>query len=112
MKSILLLLSVPSLLAIDCKKNTEEPPCVKEKIEQIKALPKWNPAGEVNEYIYKDKQVYLFTSDCCDQYIMLYDGSCEYICAPSGGITGKGDGKCSNFYTEARHVKLVWKDPR
>ena len=113
MKSILLLLSVSFLLAPECNKNKEETPlCVTQKIDQVKAEPKWNPAAEVNEYSYLGKKVYLFTSNCCDQYIMLYDGSCNYICAPSGGITGKGDGKCSDFYSVATHLRLVWKDPR
>jgi hypothetical protein len=115
MKTILLLIPFASLslLNVQCKKEQKEvPQCVWNKIDAIKAEPKWNPPAEVIEYLYNGKQVYLFTSDCCDQYIMLYDGSCNYICAPSGGITGSGDGKCTDFYSTAKHVKLVWKDPR
>lgn len=114
MKSILLLLlSSYSILLHQCKKNKNETPsCIAQKIELIKAQPKWNPAAEVNEYLYQGKKVYLFTSNCCDQYIELYDEQCNYLCAPSGGLTGKGDGKCADFYISAKHIQLIWKDPR
>jgi hypothetical protein len=32
------------------------------------------------------------------------------ICSPTGGITGKGDGKCEDFSTKAKHIKLIWKN--
>ena len=85
---------------------------MQQKIEAIKKEPRWNPPAEVNEYSYEGKQVYLFTSNCCDQYNSLYDIDCNNICAPSGGFTGKGDGKCNDFLKVATHIKLIWKDPR
>jgi hypothetical protein len=113
MKYLLLLLSSPLLLAAQCgKQKNKIPSCIQQKIDEIKAEPKWNPPAEVNEYIYQGKHVYLFSSNCCDQYNILYDGNCNTICAPSGGFTGKGDGKCSDFNTAAKFVKLLWKDPR
>ena len=112
MKVILLLLFFSSFIGMQCNKQKEEiTSCVEQKIEEIKREPVWNPAAEVNEYIYQGKHVYLFTGNCCDQFNKLYDGSCTYICAPSGGIVG-GDGKCRDFYTTAAPVRLVWKDPR
>lgn len=113
MKYFLLVITVPALLNNQCNKAKKEiPVCVEQKIESIKAQDKWNPPAEVNEYIYNGQRVFLFSSNCCDQYIMLYNGACVYICAPSGGYTGKGDGKCADFYESAKHVRLVWKDPR
>ena len=111
MKYILIAIAI-SVFDTCSKTKKEIPACVQQKIEQIRAEPKWNPPAEVNEYIYRGQHVFLFTSNCCDQYIMLYDGSCNYICAPSGGIAGHGDNKCPDFYNQATHVKLVWKDPR
>jgi hypothetical protein len=106
-------IAISALQTNSCNKSKiQTPACVQQKIDQIKAQAKWNPPAEVNEYTYQDKQVFLFTSDCCDQFIMLYDGSCNYICAPSGGFTGKGDNKCSDFYEKAKHVRLVFKDNR
>ena len=82
------------------------------RIEEIKKEPKWNPPAQVDEYSYNGKSVFLFSSNCCDQYNMLYNENCETICAPSGGLTGKGDNKCSDFFNTAKYVKLVWKDSR
>ena len=112
MKFILLLLAVP-LMNQKCGKNKNAvPACVQEKIEAIQKELKWNPPAEVNEYSYLGKQVYLFTSNCCDQYYSLFDRDCNYICAPSGGFTGKGDAKCDDFPETAVYIKLIWKDTR
>ena len=97
-----------------CTKNSTPriPPCISGKIEAIQQVPKYNPPATVYRYLYGDKYVYLFTSDCCDQYNYLYDKDCNVICAPSGGITGKGDGRCRNFSEVATNETLIWKDPR
>ena len=111
MKFILLILALP-LMNKKCGKNKNLiPACVQQRVEAIQKEPRWSPPAEVNEYSYKGKQVYLFTSNCCDQYNSLYDGDCNNICAPSGGLTGKGDGKCDDFLKVATHIKLIWKDP-
>jgi hypothetical protein len=103
-----------SLLSVTCtsQKNTSLPACIRQRIDSIKNLPVWNPPAEVHEYKYQGKTVYYFTSDCCDQFNMVVDVLCQPICAPSGGITGKGDRKCEGFLKEAEHIRLVWKDDR
>ena len=88
------------------------PACILEKIEQIKKQPRWNPPATVEEYEYNGKRVFLFSADCCDKYIEAFDENCNYLCAPGGGFSGKGDGKCADFKEKARWVKLVWKDER
>jgi hypothetical protein len=115
MKSILL----TSLIALaaagkHCNKDRVAvlPSCIQQKIETIKKEPKWNPPAEVYEYNYKGKRVYYFSSNCCDQYNIVVDEQCNQICAPSGGLTGKGDLKCQDFKDSAQLVKLVWKDER
>ena len=92
--------------------NDSIPVCILQHIEAIKKEPRWNPPAQVNEYNYNGKKVFLFSSDCCDQYNILCDDSCKTICAPSGGLAGKGDGKCEDFFKTANFVKLIWKDPR
>ncbi len=117
MRIILWIMCLP-LLAATCKTNksggalADIPACIQTRIDSIKNLPKWNPPATVEEYRYKGQRVFLFSSDCCDQYNQVLDSSCAYICAPTGGITGGGDGRCSDFEKEAGFVKLVWKDPR
>jgi hypothetical protein len=66
----------------------------------------------VEEYRYNGKRVFLFSSNCCDQYNEVVDEACTYVCAPSGGITGKGDRKCLTFKDSAQLVRVVWKDER
>jgi len=98
----------------ECKKDQaiRVPPCVQDKIQAIMQQPKYNPPATVYRYIYMDKYVYLFSSPCCDQFNYLYDKNCNIICAPTGGFTGKGDGKCANFKQMASDETLIWKDDR
>lgn len=115
MKIFLILMAVPVLMSKTCKKNqatNDTPACVQQKIDSIRQVPRWNPPAQVDEYEYNGKRVFVFSSPCCDQYNTAWDGNCGYICAPSGGFTGKGDGKCADFSSVAKHIRLVWKDDR
>ncbi len=129
MKYLLILLAAPVLSISECgqhKKNNMEPEkeqtaiidssripeCIQVKIDSIGKEARWNPPAQVDQYTYNNQTVYFFTSDCCDQFNLAYNSSCHVICAPSGGFSGKGDGRCSEFLKTAQHVKLVWKDPR
>jgi hypothetical protein len=118
MKYFLVLLAIPALMGETCKNKKAKgpldgiPSCIQERIDSIKNEPKWNPPAQVNEYNYNGKTAFLFSSNCCDQFDELMDSDCNYVCAPTGGITGKGDGKCQDFQKVATHVRLVWKDPR
>lgn len=115
MKSMLFTLVI--FLTIAAQKCTKQqksliPSCIQQKNDQIKQQPKWNPSAEVYEYNYKGKRVFFFSGNCCDQYNEVYDENCKYICAPTGGINGKGDRKCQDFISTATKVKLIWKDER
>jgi hypothetical protein len=124
MKYLLIMLISTTLMSETCKnkKNAAAndglvaidsiPSCIRQKIDSIKKEPRYNPPAEVNEYSYKGKRAFLFSSDCCDFFNSLFDSGCNYMGAPSGGFTGRGDGKLPDFDKEAKLVKLVWKDPR
>jgi hypothetical protein len=123
MKILLLLIAIPFLSASDCGTKKEKtttdnlipsdsiPACVQRIIDDSKKEDPPMPPVQVDEYLYKGKKVYLFTAQCCDFYNMVYDDSCRNICAPTGGITGKGDGKCPDFDSTAKLVKNIWKNP-
>jgi hypothetical protein len=96
--------------AINCSKHVSS--CINEKINDIKAEAKRNPAAEIKEYEYNGQKVYLFNSNCCDQYNVVYDKNCNAICAPSGGFAGSGDLKCKDFFEVAKFIRVVWKDNR
>jgi hypothetical protein len=121
MKYLLLLLAIPCLSASECgnkKSNAETevvkdsiPSCVRQLIDKsLKEVPP-NAPVQVEEYVYHAKTVYVFTAQCCDQYNVAYDDSCNMICAPSGGFSGRGDGKCPGFADSAKYVRIVWKNP-
>jgi Domain of unknown function (DUF6970) len=85
------------------------PSCVEKKIREIKRQEMWNPPAQVWKWEVDGKTYFYFTSDCCDQFNLLYDENCNLVCAPDGGFTGSGDGNCPDF--EGNIVKaLVWKD--
>src|SRR5215831_10419738 len=98
MKWLIVCLLLLALQSQTCKKqsSTKIPPCIQDKIEAIQQQSKFNPPATVYRYLFQDKYVYLFSSNCCDQYNYVYDKDCKVICAPSGGIAGQGDGRCSN----------------
>lgn len=105
MKNILTL--AISLILLSCNKDVITtdvcPSCFKAIIKRL------NPPLEIWSYNYNNQIVYLAIADCCDQYDQVYAADCAILCAPSGGITGKGDGKCPNFDEQATDGKLIWK---
>lgn len=128
MKYILILLAFPLFSSTECgkKKNKEAikdeqtqngvsgndsiPVCVKQFIDSAMKEKPPVPPVQVDEYIYNGKKVFLFTAPCCDFFNTVYDENCKMICSPTGGITGKGDGKCEDFGAKAKYIKLVWKN--
>ena len=63
----------------------------------------------IHSYKYDGENVYLLTPDCPDYFYSLYDINCNLICHPSGGLSGDGDGKCSDFYDKAKNENLIWE---
>jgi len=67
-------------------------------IEEVKVV---TTKGKCN---YKGKEVnYKPAERCCDQMGEVRDTSGNIICHPDGGITGKGDGKCPDFFDICPH---------
>jgi hypothetical protein len=102
-----------AVLMSSCSKDTlnSVPPCIKDKIVEIKNDEVQNPPAEVWEWKSGNQIFYYFTSGCCDQYNYLYNSECEVVCAPDGGFTGAGSGDCPSFVNNVEK-KLIWKDPR
>jgi len=102
------------LVIVSCEKldlKKEVPTCIEQKIRKIKREEVRNPPAQVWEWKVDDKKYYYISSDCCDQYNYLFDDKCNVVCAPDGGISGKGDGKCLNFSTSIEKT-LIWEDNR
>ena len=111
---ILLLLTTVLFTLTNCTKldlEIEVPVCIEDKIEVLKNAPVQNPPAIVEQWNVDHTTYYYITSDCCDQFNYLYDENCNQVCAPDGGITGKGDGNCPTF-NGAVISRLVWEDDR
>ncbi len=106
---LLFIFLVSSMLLIGCK---EDKAWLNERIETFKSKPVGNPPAEIWKYDYKGKLVYYFIPQCCDMMSELVDENGEKICSPDGGITGRGDGKCTDFFEMRKNEELVWKDTR
>jgi hypothetical protein len=110
----LLIIGLLILQAETCKKEDFKnvPLCILQKIEIMKAENVANPAASVWQYEYNGQIVYFIPQSCCDIPSSLYDAKCNLICSPDGGFTGKGDGKCKDFFEKRTKEKLIWKDER
>lgn len=88
------------------------PDCIQQKIKDIAAEDVWNPPAKVYSYLYNGKNVFLISQHCCDIPSVVLDQDCNVICSPSGGFSGRGDGKCVDFVSAATDERLIWEDKR
>lgn len=73
--------------------------------ERIRAFEAGDKAGlqDMMRVVRDDGQpFYLVQSLCCDQFNPLYDAQGRYVCAPSGGFGGHGDGRCPAWARDLR----------
>jgi hypothetical protein len=99
-------------IAIVQKAFPEVPQCILDKIAFFQSEAKANPPRAIYQYQYNEKIVYYISAPCCDIYPELFDNNCNLLCAPDGGFTGKGDGKCTDFNKTKSNEKLIWHDKR
>lgn len=110
----LTLFSLFLLLSCKTKKSVpgnELPACLKQKIEEFGTLPKKYQPAFIMAYTYQGKKVFFIPERCCDQLAEVVDEQCQVICNPSGGITGMGDGRCTDFLKIAKDSVRVWTRP-
>jgi hypothetical protein len=88
------------------------PAWVDDLIAQLESEPVRNPPASITRFNYLGQQVYYVPPFCCDQFSVLYDSTGAVLCAPDGGITGSGDGRCSDFFAERTDEHTIWRDNR
>ena len=71
-----------------------------------------NPPASLTKCKYKNQIVYYLPPRCCDVFSVLYDEGGDVICTPDGGITGRGDRRCPDFFKERKDCEVIWKDSR
>ena len=58
---------------------------------------------------YGDSVAYYVKAGCCDQLDPLVDARGVLVCYPSGGFTGRGDGKCLGALPPETERREVWR---
>ena len=97
---------------VSVKKISARPKWVDDLIRKYQAGQQGNPPLAVWRYSYKGRKVYYLPPQCCDQYSALYNEAGKLLCAPDGGKTGHGDGKCPKFFKLRKAGELIWQDSR
>jgi len=114
MKAPLVAIIAVIILLAGCSQSTQmgNPGWVDQLIKKIESAPVGNPPLSVWRYEYNGQVVYFVPAHCCDISSIVYDADGNFLCAPDGGITGAGDGRCADFFTQRANEQLIWKDPR
>ncbi|GAB3339065.1 hypothetical protein GCM10027299_51700 [Larkinella ripae] len=103
------------LFILSCRENdpapATRPDCIQRVIEQLRQEVVWNPPASVYRYDFKGQEVYYIPARCCDLPSLVIAG-CDTLCAPDGGFTGNGDGRCPDFAGNAQNRVLIWQDER
>ncbi|MEZ5465567.1 MAG: hypothetical protein R3F22_10170 [Lysobacteraceae bacterium] len=111
-----LLLPALSLAALagcgNIAKSSAPPAFVERMIKEIKEEPVRNPPAKILRYVYDDRDVYFVPAHCCDIPSAVYGADGQHLCSPDSGITGRGDGQCSDFFETRREETLIWADER
>jgi hypothetical protein len=114
MKIIFPMVIAIMLVLAGCQAATPSanPAWVDQLIQHFESNSVTNPPLSIWRYDYKGQTVYFVPAYCCDIYSILYDANGTMLCAPDGGFTGDGDGKCPDFFDERSNGQLVWQDTR
>jgi hypothetical protein len=80
-------------------------PTILERIRAFEAGRVADAAGVTSDFGPDGRPVYLFRAPCCDRYDQLFDTDGRYLCAPTGGFAGGGDGRCPAWAKELRYQR-------
>jgi hypothetical protein len=85
-------------------------------ITRLQSEPVRNPPVKILRYTYSRRPYYYVPPAAGDQFSALYNAAGKEVCAPDGGLTGKGDGKCPSFVRKMLSsrvpAKVIWQDTR
>ena len=87
------------------------PEWLRAKIVQFEALPADRAPQGIWRITYNGQPAFYLQSPCCDQYNPLFSAQGNEICNPSGGFTGRGDGKCPKPMDQGTQASFVWSHP-
>ena len=91
--------------------STSLPEWLRMKIGEFETLPADRAPLGIWRITHNGQPAFYLVSPCCDQYNPLFSVEGSEICNPSGGFTGKGDGKCPKPMDQGTRAALVWSHP-
>jgi hypothetical protein len=105
------------LTGFSCEKleiSGDVPECVRRMAKSLSREEVRNPPAMIVEWTVASGEKYYYVPPyCCDMYSALYDSECNLICAPDGGFTGGGDGRCpSEILGNIESTRIIWEDER
>ena len=120
MKRVVMMFTVcASLLLFWSSAHAQHPPqpkWVQCLITRLQSEPVRNPPAKIIRYTNARRSYYYVPPAAGDQFSSLYNSAGKQICAPDGGVTGGGDGKCPSFVRKMLFSrdpgKIVWQDTR
>ena len=96
--------------------HPSQPQWVQQLIARLQSEPVRNPPAKIIRYASAGRSYYYVPPAAGDQFSSLYDSAGKQICAPDGGVTGGGDGKCPSFVRKMLSSRdpgeIVWQDTR
>lgn len=112
--TVILFIGMIFLINFGCNitETVDKRPWLDKLIDEIKNEKVTNPPSSIWRYEYKGQIVYFRPQICCDIYSYLYDENGNIICCPDGGFTGRGDGRCPDFFSERTKETVIWIDSR
>lgn len=104
-----------AVLMAACAKGTSvspHPEWLTALIQTLESQPVANPPAFIARYDYRGEAVYYLPPRCCDIPSIVYSATGTIICLADGGITGGGDGRCSDFLSTRKNEQVIWRDLR
>jgi hypothetical protein len=120
MKQAILIIAIVGVIPVSsltCTHNSRArdeavPAWLTTLIHSLEADPVAVPPAKLTRYTYRGQTVFYLPPRCCDVLSTLYDAEGRKMCSPDGGLTGKGDGRCADFFTERTDERPIWEDTR
>jgi hypothetical protein len=96
-----------------CSPSTPQRPAFVDRlIVEMRSESVRNPPAAIWRYRYDGNEVYYVPPSCCDVPSELYDQDGNLLCSPDGGLTGRGDGRCPDFFDQRSEETQIWRDER
>lgn len=105
------LLACTPIRKLNCSSATptKDIPWLRDKVKALEQDKERNENVEIYRYDYRNRTVFWITGYGADRPSELYECDGEKVCEPDGGLTGRGDGKCPDFFQRREHETVVWK---